>query len=54
MKSQEAFMTVLNNLGTQAWGEYMGYDPELVQPIPGDPQVDAIRQEGDALGRRRL
>jgi hypothetical protein len=44
MKSQEAFMTVLNNLGIQAWGEYTGYDPELVQPIAGDPQVDAIRQ----------
>jgi hypothetical protein len=47
MKSQEAFMTVLNSLGAQAFGEYMrymGYDPHLVQPVPGDPQVDAIGQ----------
>ena len=44
MKSQEAFMTVLKSLGAQAFGESMEYDPHLVQPVPGDPQVDAIGQ----------
>ncbi len=43
MPSQEAFITVLEELGRQAWEEYIGFPPEVVTPIPGEKQVDTIR-----------
>ncbi len=57
MPSQEAFMTVLNELERQSWAEYSGYPPEMIEPVPGDPQFHAIRQRlGHWLGEgyRRL
>ena len=44
MKSQEAFMTVLKEFGRQAWQEYTGYAVEILQPMPGDVQYQAIQQ----------
>jgi hypothetical protein len=57
MPSQEAFMTVLNELGRQSWAEYTGYSPDVIEPVPGDMQFHAIQQRvGHWLGEgyRRL
>src|ERR1035437_8086595 len=51
MESQEAFMTVLNELGRQAWLELTGHPIEVLHPLPGDKQLHAINQRiGHWLG----
>src|SRR5580700_10135526 len=51
MESQEAFMTVLSELCRHAWLEFTGHPIEVLQPLPGDRQLNILNERvGHWLG----